>query len=306
MQPHRPEQRILIATDLSTAADEAIRQGHARARATGAQLAVCHVLPNLLRGHPLFPHLGTINALDVPATRDQVTQLIVDRVIALTDRRPDAFEVLLDEGTPHAVIVQQAETWKADLVVVGSHGATGLARVLLGSVAERVVRHAHAPVLVARPISKSGEVLVGTDFSDPNLPAVAAAAWEAKREQRRLTILHSIEIPTMASMSSYLSVPFGGIAYGGLDAEAMASLETMIDGRLRDVLAEADATEGARTVVWGPPGAALIHAAERLNAELVVVATLGRTGLRRLLVGSVAETVVRAAPCSVLVVRLAA
>ncbi|MEO7732608.1 MAG: universal stress protein [Kofleriaceae bacterium] len=296
----------MIATDLSPAADEAIKQGHARALAARASIAICHVLPDAFRGHPMFPHLGVQSALSVPQMRDRVTAMIADRTCELTGRTPEEFEVLLDDGVPHAVILQQAERWRADLVIVGSQGSTGLARILLGSVAERVVRHAQTPVLVARPSSGSGQILVGTDFSDPTLPAVAAAAAEAKLGKRNLTILHAIEVPFVASTTfSYLSVPFGGVAYGGLDSASMAAIEKAVDRSIGEVLSQIDAADAQRSVVWGAPGPAIVQAAVRLAAELVVVGTVGRTGLDRVLLGSTAEKVVRAAPCSVLVVRLA-
>lgn len=296
--------RILIACDLSPASDEAIRQGHEWAVKWNARFAVCHIVPNILRGNPLFPQLDAGNALAVSDLRDRATKMLVDRVTSLTGRSADDIEVILDEGTPHAAILQSAERWKADLVVVGSQGSTGLARILLGSVADRIVRHAATSVLVARSSPSGGPILVCTDFSVPTMPAVAAAVKQSQDPARGLTLLHVIDVPTHASTLSYLSVPFGGVVYGGLDAATQGAIEKAADERLRDVATKFGASQAEVSVAWGKPAAVILRTAERLGAGLVVVGTVGHTGFDRVLLGSVAEAVVRAAHCSVLVVRL--
>ena len=64
---------------------------------------------------------------------------------------------------------------------MGSHGQTGAADALLGSVTNSVIRHAHCPVLIVRPAERTRRIVAGTDFSDPALPALKAAANEANR-----------------------------------------------------------------------------------------------------------------------------
>src|SRR5437868_6610589 len=82
----------------------------------------------------------------------------------------------VDDGMPHAVILNHAEEWAAALVVMGSHGEVEPGDALLGSVTNNVLRHAHCPVLIVRPGERSPVIIAGTDFSDPTLPAVRAAA----------------------------------------------------------------------------------------------------------------------------------
>jgi nucleotide-binding universal stress UspA family protein len=295
-------ERIVVATDLSEPADEAVRQAHARAQAPGARLTVVHVIPNLVPSDPLFPQLEQQMVLALPALQARITGEVSRRVEGLTGRETGGFEVVVEVGVPHAVIVQRAEQRRADLVVVGSQGSSGVARTLLGSVADKVVRHAHCPVLVARHTPKSARVLVATDFSDPSLPAVAAAGEEARRTGARVTILNSIDLgpalPESASMS------FGAPSFG-FSPEVREDLRKTVDAMLANALSH-NHIDGDRQVAYGPAAAAILRAAEQLPAELVVVGTIGRTGLPRLLLGSVAEAVVRSAPCAVLVVRLSA
>jgi nucleotide-binding universal stress UspA family protein len=295
-------ERVLVATDLSEPADEAIRQAYERAQGPGARLTVVHVIPNLMPSDPLFPQLEQQMVLALPALQDRITEQVGRRVEALTGRPSDQFEVVVEAGIPHVVIVQRAEERRADLVVVGSHGTTGVSRILLGTVADKVVRHAHCPVLVARQCPKTGKILVATDFSDPSLPAVAAAAEEAGRAGARVTILNSVDLgPALAESAS---MALGAPSYG-FSPDVRNDLRNTVDGMLANALAH-NGIEGDRLVTYGPAGAAILRAAEQLQAELIVMGTVGRTGLPRLLLGSVAEVVVKSAPCSVLVVRLSA
>jgi nucleotide-binding universal stress UspA family protein len=295
-------ERVLVATDLSEPADEAIRQASERAQGPGARLTVVHIIPNLMPSDPLFPQLEQQMVLALPTLQDRIAEQVGQRVEALTGRTSDQFEVLVEAGIPHVVIVQRAEQRHADLVVVGSQGSSGVSRILLGSVADKVVRHAHCPVLVARHAPKSAKILVATDFSDPSLPAVAAAGEEARRTGAQVTILNSIDLgPALAESAS---IAFSAPSYG-FSPEVRNDLRDAVDGMLANALAH-NGIKGDRLVTYGPAGAAILRAAEELQADLIVVGTVGRTGLPRLLLGSVAEVVVRSAPCSVLVVRLSA
>jgi nucleotide-binding universal stress UspA family protein len=293
-------ERILAATDLSEAADAAVRMASDRARQRGGVLAVCHIVPNAMRATVLFPHLTERLASAAPLERERAAAMVVERVAAVTGRGFDDVTVLVDDGLPDAGIVTTAERWGATLVVMGGQGSGG-SRLMLGRVADRVVRTAHCPVLVARSPERTGPVLVATDFSDPALPAVATAVAEARSRATGIAILHSLDV-------AYAPVDASAMLSGGvpspLSAELGAELREAAAVQLRAAL-DRHGIDGETIVTQGPAGPAIVEAAARLGAGLVVVGTTGRTGLARLLLGSVAESVVRQAPCSVLVVRLA-
>lgn len=290
---------ILVATDLSAPADEAVRQAHLRARADGVPLAVCHVIPSVSPSAPLFPQRYAAMDLARPELRERVLAAVGARVQELTGRSTAELDVHVIDGTPSLAIVDLAERLGVPLVVVGSRGASGLERVLLGSVAERVVRYAHCPVLVSRLHPPTGHVLLATDFSDTALPAVAAAAREADHRTVQLTILHSIDaIPLLPDPTFRLSVP-----PDPLPPELMQEIEASTRERLGEALAR-HGLSGDLVVTHGPAATAIVEEARSIDADLVILGTLGRTGWTRLLLGSVAEAVVRLAPCSVLVVRL--
>ncbi len=299
--------KVLVATDLSDAADEAIRQGHARARAAGGALVVCHVIPNLLHNNPLFPQRGGGETEGALSAERAAIQAVEQRVEDLTgaksgpaDQGGDTFQVHVDTGSPEAAIVRAADEIQATLVVVSSRGTSGIDRLILGSVAARVVRYAHCPVLVARPHEKTGKILAATDFSDAAVPAVETAVAEARARGARLTLLHCLDVfpnPAMgwgAPFGASLVVPPPDL----VDQVRQGATET-----LRATLQRFGA-DGDTLAPVGEAVTSILDAARTLPADLIVLATRGRTGIRRMVLGSVAEKVIALAPCSVLAVRL--
>ncbi len=290
--------RVLVATDLSESANEAIRQAHEWAGSANT-FATCHVVPNLQPIVPLFPQSTEHTIVDVAAFPARAEAAVRARVGEVTGRGQDDFEVFVDQGVDYAEIARRATAWKADLVVVGSHGHTGLWRLLLGSVAERVARVAPCPVLVARPSPADGPVVAATDLSDPSLPAIAEGHAQATRRRVPLVAIHVVDlIPSLASIAG---VPFG-IVPGTVSAAVLEEVRKVATTTLSEALERAH-SEGESHVVIGDAAAGIVREAESRHAQLVVVGTHGRTGLAQMALGSVAEKVLRAAPCSVLVVR---
>jgi nucleotide-binding universal stress UspA family protein len=285
---------VLSATDLSESADEALRQADALARAADVPLHVCHVLPELLSLDPFFPQLKLRDALSAPALEREAGEAVAARIESVTGRAPDGYTLELAAGSAHAGIVDTADRIGAALVVVGAHGARGKTG-LMGGVAERVVRHAHCHVLVARPQPAGAAcVLSATNAADPALGALEAAAAEATRRGAPLVVLHCMDL-LLPGVIGYEVPPLG--------PEVITAMRTQWQRRLEEDLARVGA-RGELRIEEGPAGPLIVKLAGELPAALVVVGTHGRTGLRRLVLGSVAEAVVRTAPTSVLVVRL--
>lgn len=290
--------RTLVATDLSAASDEALRQAFAGAQTTGGPVAVCHVTPEFAQLQGVFP-------LDAPADlathfdpRAATIEAIREQLRRVFPSDAGDVEMRLDEGAAYAGILNQAEHWRADRIVVGSGGKSGIERVLLGSVAARVVRYAHCPVLVARPIVGDA-ILVATDLSDPSMPALRAGAEEARlRKSARLVVLHVEEVADVSAAPAFFgAVPV--VLPENLLQDRRAAARELIETAL-----ERFGTSAEIEVVNGVAAHEILGRAESLPAQLLVVGTRGRTGFSRMLLGSVAERLVRDAPCSVLAVRL--
>jgi universal stress protein A len=184
-----------------------------------------------------------------------------------------------------------------DLIVMGTQGRTGLARVFLGSVTEQVIRHSPCSVLVTRDQGSSAgfeKLLCAIDFSDDSSQVIDRAAELATRGAGAITLLHVIE-------------PHGSFAGWRLPATQLAEFQEQAIVELErraSALARRVSVPVTTEIRVGSPAAQIL---ELLDAEpsfqLVVMGSHGRTGIKRMLVGSVAETVLRHAACPVLVVR---
>ncbi|MFN8061074.1 MAG: universal stress protein [Vicinamibacterales bacterium] len=273
----------LVALDMSNN-DEPLRQADALARALEAPLAVCHVLPDLSQVRVLFPQdAGPLPSSEV--LNDRARTALTERVLRVTGRGPRGAEIRIESGSPHAGIRRAAEQLGAGVVVLGP-----------GRTAAKLAHYPAWAVLVARTSPATGSVIGATDFSDPALPALASAAREAKRRNAPLRFLHAVHFDASVAMAWPAAA-----AWPTIDtAEALAE---QARAQLTDSLARFEGA-GEVLVLSGPAAAAIIDTARGEGASLVVVGTRGRSGLPRLLLGSVAESVMREAPCSVLAVPL--
>jgi nucleotide-binding universal stress UspA family protein len=289
--------RVLAAVDFGEPSLEALRQARALAHGVSGTLGVVHVLPAVQDLHLLFPERSLSLAADTEAEAQEVRRKV--EAHARAELGLELSTVFVERGTPYAEIIRRAEAWPADYVVVGSHGRTGLARMVLGSVAARVVRHAHCSVLVARSSRKSGIVLVATDLSPASLPAIEAGAAAARRTGAKLVAMTVLEWPGVES------VAWAGL-FGALPVVPSEQVQVQLRDAARTVLEQAVAATGADAEIRlaeGPVSEQIERLARELDAELLVVGTHGRTGLSRVALGSVAERVLAGSTCSVLAVR---
>jgi nucleotide-binding universal stress UspA family protein len=146
-----PFHTILHATDFSPQACYAFRLACALAKNAGAQLVLVHVYD---RPMPIYGDAGAVLpdfVSDREALREKLTRLAPEDPTIVVDYR-------LLEGNPAQQIVDLARELRCDLIVMGTHGRTGIGRLLMGSVAENVVRHANSPVLTVKtPVAHCGE-----------------------------------------------------------------------------------------------------------------------------------------------------
>ena len=282
---------VLVGTDLSTAADEALKQASQLANSLGCRLIVCHVVPELIPDSSVFAefrraHLAAEQS--ILATARAAVQQQLDTVLGAANAD---LEVALESGTPHVGLLAQANATGAGVIVTGP-----------GSVPLDVVRHTTSALLVARRAAR-GPVVGATDFSDPAFPAIRLAALEAARRGVPLHLVHAFDSGLFAlgggpaAAMPYL-VGTSPIALEGLD-----ELRNIAKRQLEEMLREVG-TPGETVVVSGSAAHVIVQHAESVGAELVVVGTHGRSGFARLTLGRTAASVVESAPCSVLVTRL--
>jgi nucleotide-binding universal stress UspA family protein len=292
---------ILCASDLSEGSDQALVQAASYCDQAETRLVVMHVqeavYPMPVNGYVV----PVISAAELEAQKERGRQALREQVERAGVRCPQlSLEVVPADRPVYAEIVHRAESGGFDLLVVGDRGASRLSRVVLGSVADKVVRHAHCPVLVARPSPASGSILAASDFSPPSRAALVAADREAARRKgtTRLSVVHCLDFPP--ELMGFGFAPL--VPAPGSLPDSRPALRESAGKRMQGELRETG-VQASLMVEDGPAASTVVRLAESLPAELVVLGTSGKTGLRRVLLGSVAEAVVRRAPCSVLVVR---
>ncbi|BFU88935.1 MAG: universal stress protein [Nitrospira sp.] len=291
--------RILVATDFSACARRAIDYGLCVARTWSAHVDLLYVV-EMLRGLEFdAPFADPL----LEMRRKEAEQRLGDLAARI---KQEGLEVdwHLRQGIPSDQIGQTALEQRADLVVVGTHGRTGLDHIMLGSTAERVIKQAPCPTLTVRVAPIHGEkdvdappcirhVLVPVDFSSPSLDALEYAIQVVDRFGARLTIVHVLE-------PIYFDLELG---LGRIEQEVQKRThwETQLDG-LAQVVRGRGLAAGT-VVLGGIPSESIVTYARGQCCDLIVMGTHGRRGLTRLRYGSVAESVLRQAPCPVLTVR---
>lgn len=145
--------RILVTTDFSAAGDRAIAHAFRLAADHGAEVLLCHVIEPVVVPNPLYAQYfpGELLSPEVfGRAREDARAALVQRVPRDEPLARVPYRVVIGQGAPVDEIIRIAKQENADLIVIATHGHTGLKHLLLGSVAERVIRHAHCPVLVVR------------------------------------------------------------------------------------------------------------------------------------------------------------
>lgn len=291
---------ILVARDFSSVSDRALRHGFDLAARTGATLHVLHAevlheIEDRSRDRP-SPTEG-LNALrrDLAAEGD-LSGATLD---AVTVR-----EVVRRDVAPAPALLSYAAEENIDLIAMGTHGRSGPSRILLGSVAEEVVRRAEQSVLTVRgteaeqmpPAGRIEQLLVPVDFSDYSREALRVGEAWAEVYGAQVHVLHVVE------EDLHPAFYVGGV-------RSIYDVEPDLDEKVRNKL-----SEFVSAVVENPSliethvrtGSAPSEISEFVEAEgidLVSLSTHGRTGLERFFLGSVAEKVVRHVSCPVLTTK---
>jgi nucleotide-binding universal stress UspA family protein len=203
----------------------------------------------------------------------------------------------LRDGAPvFEEICWMARDIGADLIVTPTHGRTGLKHIFLGSTAERVVQHSPCPVFVYRKgAAKIDRILVPVDFSACALEALKEAIAFADRVAAKVVVMHAVD----------LGLAFTSDGYGMYDLTALIdATKQSAEDQMRSFVRKAKfgGVKFETSIKVGPPVNEIFRVAETQNVDLIITATHGRTGFERLLMGSVAEQIVRHAPRSVLVI----
>lgn len=288
-------ERVLVGVDGSEAAGHALIHALRLARVTGADVRAVHVLES-----PALYGAGPSVDPRIVEAREEVGWNLLDDAADRAGQHDVALETGMGDGRPAGVLAAEADEWRADVVVVGTQGHGAIARAIVGSVADELVRSAPAPVVTVReapraePSDALERIVVPSDGSEAARAAIPFAVGLADATGAELDLLFAIT-PELEG-GAYLDRPVTEIeaAHEEMAEEALAPIEE----------ACTEAGVGCeRFVVRAPAHRAIVdHAGER-GADLVVMATRGRGGIERFLLGSVTDKVVRMATTPVATVR---
>ncbi|MDB6032246.1 MAG: putative Universal stress protein [Verrucomicrobiales bacterium] len=289
--------QILATTDFSAGSKNALTYAAAMAKRLGSKVA----LLNVVEPPPRLAGLESVVIM-------QFGDAAVGRAYQLLDAvKEQIFESSLRvrthvrTGKPHLQIAKASAELDAGLLIMATHGYSGWKHTLLGSTTERVLRHAPCSVLVVRAKREQAKsnldfprILFATDLSDACPEALSLVQMLAAHFGSTVSLMHVIERFPISSMMPKSTTRSTAAALSKRADALLTDLSRALQHRQISVNS---------LVKFGTPYVEITKAAKTLDASLVVVGTHGNTGLKRIYLGSVAERVVRHAPCPVLVAR---
>ncbi len=272
---------ILVPTDLSDLSLTAFRSaGYLASLFNGTIIPLYAYQPEKESGSfPVTPK--------TPRNIDQIKEELTSKIRSYV--KEDCLEpAVVRKGKPWKIIMEESDD--ADLVVMSTHGRSGFSRLLLCSVTERVVRFSRAPVLLVEKesnIKPLKDILLTTDFSDHSLQAFEHVRSLVKKTDARVHLVHLIKMDHFKKIT----------AFENQIAVIQERLNSWVDEYLSDIRSVVTAEV---LPVKSSIHEAIVHLTHRKNYNLVVMSTLGHTGLEYLRLGSTASNVLRLVKTAVL------
>jgi nucleotide-binding universal stress UspA family protein len=300
-------QSLLVPLDGSEFSEHSLPLACELARATGARLhlALVHVPhpPDHFLSNTQF-HFEGLDMEEYDARHREEERAYLDELVQRIGNGNTRVDTALLEGNVADELSEYADEVKTDVILITTHGHTGVSRMWLGSVADALVRHTTLPLLAIHPaepgrvpedVATVEHVLVPLDGSDLAEKILVSAAELVRATGADLTLLHVVS--STATMGPRL--------FPILPDDIVSAMEKA-DGYLEDV-AERMRAQGLEVHVQvaehEKPAHAIVEVAQKIGVDLIAMATHGYGGFRRALLGSVADKVLRSSPLPLLMVR---
>jgi nucleotide-binding universal stress UspA family protein len=297
-EPMTTVNRIVCATDFSAASEAAWHEARLLGKLFDAEIVLVHAMepPPIVPGEPYIP--ADIYEEVVVAMRREA-EAGFDRLLGSIAGSGLKVRIRQEDGPPAQRILHTVDEESADLLIVGTHGRAGFQRLLLGSVADRLVRQAACPVLTAPPGLPGGprreirRICYATDFSPIARAAWSCVAMIANAARAEIDLVHVTMEPvpdrhmspeTIGRMATLLH------EQGRADVDRFLAQSTVPRDRVHVHLPQGVADEQ------------IVRRARVHAADLIVMGTHGWSGVVRWMLGSVAQHVIQTAPCPVLTV----
>lgn len=288
---------VLVPMDFSAPSLRALVFALPLIKHFGADLHLVHVFAT---DHPFSGLVGMPFVLPELEISRSIHEQLEDLARKYSiDSRPENLHVV--KGRAFEEICRVGRDTGIDLIIIATRGNTGVKHLALGSTAERVVRYSSCPVLVTHGAKLSGElpgfrrILAPVDFSDCSMQGLAYAKAFARHFKSKITLLNSVHFPYYVASDEYARYDLPRL---------MQHADIFARDQMRDLLEKTDwdGLEVETSLQTGHPGQQICEHARDSDVDLIVISTHGSTGLTHMVLGSVAEYVVRHAHCPVLVV----
>jgi nucleotide-binding universal stress UspA family protein len=281
-------EKILLATDFTRASEDAQKMAASLAAKSASKIYLLHVIPKAIQLYG--------RSLDQTPLLQESTNVLGEYADEIRRGGVSEVETLLVSGNPQEEIISQADTLGVNVIMIGSGDKDRGDRFPLGVTAQNIIRSTATPVWVVRRGSSAGikSILCPVDFSEHSRRAVVNAADLSRMFGAKLQVL---------AVAENLSRVYRGMPLylGKGEADGKRHCKKELDKFLRDFDFEGMAYN--RAVRYGEPHEEVLKAASEMGADLMVMGSIGRTGLTRVLMGSVAEKIARELPCSLIMMK---
>lgn len=294
---------ILVAIDFSPYSDTALNQAVWLARQSKAKVVLAHTVRDLRQALYCASHEARLDLLYGDGelyqreARKEADEKMRRKIVDLNAMDLDIkFETLLGEPFVELIHAVQAEGY--DLVLAGTRGLSAWEQFFVGSTAKRLIRKCPSAVWIVKAeyVGPPKVVLAGTDFSEVSLKAVRHGldvALQADAEFHLLHVIDSLDVPD----TMFARLPKANALRQEINEDAKKRLDAFL---------ESVPCERARIQVhlsWGTPWKEVRRISEQVGADVIAMGTVGRSGIKGLLLGSTAEKVLGACACSILTVK---
>jgi nucleotide-binding universal stress UspA family protein len=285
-------EKLLLSTDGSEFSEGAVREAVKLAKICSSKLFAVSVIETNPEFEVLAPQLIE--------KEEEKTRHRLEQIRSIAEKEGIACEIIARHSdSPFHAIIDEAKNNQVDLIIMGRRGRTGLKRLLMGSVTAKVIGYSPCNVLVVPKLAeiKYQNILIATDGSKFSMSAATEAVGIARRCRAALFVISVVPSETAS--------PFD-IVHSEMQHEMIAQKEFHHgEKNINDllVIARQEGVKAEGLVIEGRPYEAIVEIAREKRVDLIVMGSHGRTGLERLLMGSVTERVVGNADCSVLIIK---
>lgn len=285
--------QILVAADFSPYGAAALKQAVWLARKTGVSLVLTHVIPDFSRSAYWGPQERQANQRKLhERSETEMRRMIVDLNAMDLDVK---FATIV--GEPFVAITHAVQRHGYDLVLAGTRGSGKWEQFFVGSTAKRLIRKCPAAVWIvkAEHLVPPKVVLAATDFSDVSLKAAREGLQIAQQSGAEFHLLHIVDSHDVPDVIS--QVPRGDSLRQEINQEATRRMEEFLDSLA------VDRTQIQSHLSWGTPWQEIRRISKHQAADLIVIGTVGRSGIKGLLLGNTAEKVLDTCDCSILTIK---